>query len=76
MEVALEPTVIESVIKCWRAELLEVVLQNCMCGWFAIKPAFSYLSRFIAFFKKFPRSVHRHKLYIEPLLLFYIILKA
>ena len=25
---ALEPTVIESVIKCWRAELLEVALQN------------------------------------------------
>ena len=25
-----EPTVIESVIKRWRAELLEVALQNCM----------------------------------------------
>ena len=28
---AIEPTVIELVIKRWRAELLEVVLQNCAC---------------------------------------------
>ena len=26
-----EPTVIESVIKHWRAELLEVALRNCPC---------------------------------------------
>ena len=38
-----EPTVIKSVIKRWRAELLEVVLQNCMSGGFALEPAFSYL---------------------------------
>ena len=30
---ALEPTVTESVIKRWRAELLEVALQNCLRGW-------------------------------------------
>ena len=38
-----ESTVTESVIKCWRAEFLKVALQNCVHGWFALEPAFSYL---------------------------------
>ena len=46
-DIAPEPTVIKSVIKHWRAELLEVALQNCpcmrMCIRFVPEPAISYL---------------------------------